>query len=70
MRADLNLKRRQAFWETPKSLAGLAVATVAIFGLLAGWAGWNIGRDLARPSPPIQVTVQFPPGTTIHAPEH
>jgi len=34
MRADLSLKGKQAFWETPRNIALLLTAVAAIFGFL------------------------------------
>jgi ammonia channel protein AmtB len=65
MLADLELKRKQSFWETPKALAALALATVAIAGLLAGWFGFHVGQDLSRQQP----VITLPPGTTITVPK-
>lgn len=63
MRADLNLKRKQAFWETPRNLAIVLGAVVALAATAAGIFGWNFGRDLAKSQQPM-----FPPGTVITIP--
>jgi len=45
MRADLELKTKQAFWETPRNIAVL-VATVAA---LAGVLGFKLGQNAPQP---------------------
>jgi hypothetical protein len=55
MRADLELKSKQAFWETPRNIAVL-VATVAA---LAGVLGFKLGQNAPQP----QIVV-LQPGTT------
>jgi hypothetical protein len=59
MRADLELKSKQAFWETPRNIAVL-VATVAA---LAGVLGFKLGQNAPQP----QIVV-LQPGTTQAAP--
>jgi hypothetical protein len=62
MQADLTLKRRQAFWETPKGFAAVIAALAVTMGAIGGIVGYQIGRA------PQIVTQQLilPPGTTIH----
>jgi hypothetical protein len=52
MRADLELKTKQAFWETPRNIAVL-VATVAA---LAGVLGFKLGQN----APPREIVVLQP----------
>jgi hypothetical protein len=61
MQADLTLKRRQAFWETPKGFAAVIAALAVTIGAIGGIVGYQIGRT------PQAVTQQviLPPGTTI-----
>ena len=49
MRADLNLKTKQSFWETPKAILLIIATTAAI----AGFLGFKIG------SQPQQITVHL-----------
>jgi len=58
MRADLLLKSKQAFWETPRNIALLLTAVAAIAGL----AGWQIG------STPRNVIVHLDAPLTITSP--
>ena len=49
MMADISLKRKQAFWETPRNIIILVGAAVAIAGTLTGWLGYRAGQDSNRP---------------------
>ena len=44
MRMDLNLKTKQAFWETPRNLAILLGTVSAIVAAVAGTLGYKIGQ--------------------------
>jgi hypothetical protein len=46
---DLDLRRKQSFWETPRNIALLLAATAAI----AGAVGFKIGQT----SPPIIIQI-------------
>jgi hypothetical protein len=59
MQADLDLKRKQGFWETPRNLAILLGSVTAITAALAGLAGYKIGSQ--PPAPPPQII--FQPGS-------
>ncbi len=59
MRADLALKQKQAFWETPRNLVVSAAALTAIVATLAGLAGFKLGQN----SPPTQIV--FQPGSIV-----
>ena len=50
MSPDLNLKQKQAFWETPRNIALLVTAVAAIAGVL----GFKLGQN----SPPTQIIFQ------------
>jgi hypothetical protein len=52
MRADLALKQKQAFWETPRNIAILLTAVAAI----AGFLGFKIGQN----QPPQTIIIQQP----------
>lgn len=58
MGADLKLKQKQAFWETPWNIALLLGVAVAIAGVL----GFKLGQN----SPPVQVI--FQPGSIVVPP--
>ncbi len=58
MEADLKLKQKQAFWETPRNIALLLGVAVAIAGVL----GFKLGQN----SPPVQVI--FQPGSIVAPP--
>jgi hypothetical protein len=53
--SDLNLRRKQDFWETPRNIALLLAATAAI----AGAVGFKIGQT---PGPP-PIVINLPPQT-------
>lgn len=50
------LRRKQLFWETPRNLAIVVGAAVALSAALAGWLGYQTGRN-APPPPPIIIQV-------------
>ena len=58
MQADLKLKQKQAFWETPRNIAVLLGVAAAIAGVL----GFKLGQN----SPPVQVI--FQPGSIVAPP--
>jgi hypothetical protein len=51
---DLDLRRKQGFWETPRNIAILLGATAAIVGAAAGFVGFKIGQT---PAPPIIINL-------------
>jgi hypothetical protein len=55
---DLDLRRKQAFWETPRNIAVLLGATAALAGLVFGLLGYKIGQT---PPAPIIIQLQQPP---------
>ena len=59
MQADLKLKQKQAFWETPRNLAVIYGALVAGTAAIAGLAGYKLGQS----SSPVQVI--FQPGSIV-----
>jgi hypothetical protein len=63
MRADLALKTKQAFWETPRNLAIIFGAFAAIVATLAGLAGYKFGQQSATPTQII-----FQPGSIVAPP--
>ena len=52
--SDLNLRRKQDFWESPRNLAIIVAATAAIFSAVAGLAGYKFGQT-------PQVIINLPP---------
>lgn len=54
---DILLKRKQAFWETPRNLAIIVGVLVALAGTLAGFVGFQIG---SRPPQTIIVHLDQP----------
>jgi len=59
MRADLALKQKQAFWETPRNIAILLGAVAGLTGVVFGILGYKIGQN----SPPTQIV--FQPGSIV-----
>lgn len=57
--ADLDLRRRQVAWETPRNIAILAGAVAALAGVVFGVLGYKIGQT---PGPP-PVIINLPPQT-------
>jgi hypothetical protein len=57
MQADLDLKKQQLIWETPRNIAILVTSVAAI----AGFLGFKIGQKDPPPPPPPQVI--FQPGS-------
>ncbi len=66
MQADLKLKGRQAFWETPRNLFLIIGTITAATAAIAGFTGYKIGQ---RPLPSAQpVQIIFQPGSIVAAP--
>jgi hypothetical protein len=49
MMVDLDLRRKQLFWETPRNLGLVLGAVVALSGLVFGILGYKIGQSPAPP---------------------
>ena len=64
MKADLDLKTKQAAWETPRNIALMAAAVAGIVGTLAGVIGFQLGR---REPPAPQIIFQ-PGAIQLQAP--
>lgn len=45
MGADLKLKGRQSFWETPRNLVVILGTLVAATAAIAGLAGYKLGQS-------------------------
>jgi len=56
---DLALKKKQAFWESPRNLAIIVAAAAGIAGVL----GFKLGQR-----EPLAQQLVFPPGTIITVP--
>ena len=54
---DILLKRRQAFWETPRNIAILLGVVAALVGAAAGVTGFQLGSR-----PPQQIIVHMDGG--------
>lgn len=50
MQADLSLKRKQGFWETPRNLAIILGTGLAIVTAVGSVAGWRFGTTLGQQS--------------------
>jgi hypothetical protein len=61
--ADVNLRRKQDFWETPRNIAILVGVVAALFSAVAGLAGYKFGS-----TPQTIIQLQLPPGTTVSEP--
>jgi hypothetical protein len=61
MRADIDLKTRQAFWETPRNLALIIAAVAGVAGVL----GFKLGQREPLSIPP---QVIFQPGSIVVQP--
>jgi hypothetical protein len=57
--ADLNLRRKQDIWETPRNIGILAAAVAAIAGVVFGVLGYKIGQ-----TPPAPIVIQLPPSVS------
>jgi len=62
---DIDLRRKQTFWETPRNLAVLLGAMAAIFAAVFGLLGYKIG---STPPPPPVVIYLTPQGQPTQAP--
>jgi hypothetical protein len=65
MQADLDLRKKQIAWETPRNIAILVGAVAAITGAIAGWTGYRIGQNTPPPAPP---QIIFQPGSIVVQP--
>ena len=59
MRADITLKQRQAFWETPRNLVIIIGAIVATVSGVVGFVSYRAGQA----SQPVQIV--FQPGSIV-----
>jgi hypothetical protein len=57
LKMDIELRRKQAAWETPRNITILAAAMATVVGVIAGVLGYKIGQT---PSPP-PVIINLPP---------
>ncbi len=65
MRADLKLKQKQAFWETPRNLALIYGTLIAGTAAIAGLAGYKLGQSTPLQQP---VIIQLAPGVVVAPP--
>jgi hypothetical protein len=54
MKADLYLKTRQGWWETPRNMAIIIGVVAALFGTVTGILGFKLGSQPAQ-----SIVVQF-----------
>ena len=59
LKMDIELRRKQTFWETPRNLAIVLGAMAAVFAAVFGVLGYKIGQT---PSPP-PVIINLPQPT-------
>ena len=65
MQADLQLKKRQAFWETPRNVALIGAAIASLFAAGLGAAG-VLGYKLGQREPiGTGTTIVVQPGATL-----
>jgi hypothetical protein len=57
LKMDIELRRKQVAWETPRNIAILAGAVAALAGIVFGVLGYKIGQT---PSPP-PIVITVPP---------
>jgi hypothetical protein len=55
MKMDLQLKTKQAFWETPRNIAILLGSVAAVCSLVSGYLGYKAGSE------PQRIIVQYLP---------
>ena len=55
LRLDMLLRRKQAFWETPRAVLLVIAVTAVIAGAAAGFLGFKIGQ---MPPPPIVIELR------------
>ena len=58
---DIELKRKQTAWETPRNIAFLAGTVAAVVGVLAGVLGFKLGQQPQAPQFPSHITVELRP---------
>jgi hypothetical protein len=65
MKADLYLKTRQGWWETPRNMALIIGVVAALFGAVTGILGYELGSQ-----PPTAIVVHFdtPLGVKLEQP--
>jgi hypothetical protein len=56
MKADLYLKTKQGWWETPRNMAIIIGVVAALFGAVTGILGYKLGSQ-----PPMTVIVHLQP---------
>jgi len=56
LKMDIELRRKQIAWETPRNIAILLGTMAAIFAAVFGVLGYKIGQ-----TPPAPIVIQLPP---------
>jgi hypothetical protein len=54
---DVQLRRKQVIWETPRNIAIVVGVIATITGVIAGFVGYKIGQQTP---PPIVIQMQQP----------
>ncbi len=55
---NIQMRRKQVFWETPKGLLLVAATAAGLAGAVFGWLGYQAGR---MPEPtPAPIIIQVP----------
>jgi hypothetical protein len=68
LKMDVDLRRKQTFWETPRNLAVLLGAMAAIFAAVFGLLGYKIGSTPPPPPVVIYLTPQGQPTQALPTP--
>ena len=55
---DVNLRRKQVAWETPRNIGILAAAIAAVAGVIFGTLGYKLGQQPAPPPVIINLPAQ------------
>jgi hypothetical protein len=58
LKMDIELRRKQTFWETPRNLAIVLGAMAAIFAAVFGALGYKIGQTPSQPPVIINLPAQ------------
>ena len=58
LKMDVNLRRKQVAWETPRNIGILAAAITAVAGVIFGTLGYKLGQQPAPPPVIINLPAQ------------
>nr|WP_294504947.1 hypothetical protein [uncultured Rhodopila sp.] len=68
MKADIDLKEKQAFWETPRNIAILVGAVAALLSGLVGTVTYLTGYSAGQRSVAGSPQIIFQPGAVVVPP--